>query len=138
MNKQLFRFLIISKWLFIILTMILHVVTKSLLPHELKAYFDNQQNLPLTITETILLWVVTAWLALSFLDSIGLFIFKNWARKMFVFLFTINILITPIGATVMTGWTMLACYLSAVIDGMLIALMYFSPINEQFETEHRR
>lgn len=138
MSKRTFQCLIISKWLLLILTMILYVTTKKLLPPELRAYFETQQNLPLTNTETIFLWIILGWLVFAFVNSIWLFMFKNWARRTFVLLLIINVLITPIPigtGYVMTGWTMLTYYLSAVVDGVLIALMYFSPISEMFETQ---
>lgn len=73
---------------------------------------------------------------LGILAAVGLFLFRRWGRTVFLICLLTELAVTVLtGPHVNTGWTMLVGYIYSIIEGVILALIYFSPIREMFETE---
>lgn len=134
MSRQKFRLLIILSWLLAVGAAIFSFSTERMLPPELKSYLDTQANTPITMPDMILTIISVVYLIFHFMVSVGLFLFKRWAKALFLPLLAIgSILIIPLGPYVDTGWATFLYYLCNLLDGITLAVVYFSPISRMFE-----
>lgn len=70
---------------------------------------------------------------LILISTIGLLLFKRWARTLTVFIISISLLFSLIlGLSVMTPIETFTYELSAYITGIFIAMAYLPPLNERF------
>jgi hypothetical protein len=70
---------------------------------------------------------------ISLVASAGLIFFRRWGRRLFVVVSAVSVLLTPFGGLyVDVGWTVLVGSVAGIIEGMIIALMYFSPLRKMF------
>ena len=66
---------------------------------------------------------------------IGLFTFRPWAPNVAVFSTVLLILASPaMGASVFSGWAYALTELSSTLWGIVLAVVYFSPIKDKFTT----
>jgi uncharacterized RDD family membrane protein YckC len=64
---------------------------------------------------------------------IGLYTFQSWAPRVAVFITSFLIFLSPvIGASVSSGWASALSELSATLWGVVLAIVYFSPLKERF------
>ena len=129
--KRTLRILIVLNWVTAIAAGTVAGITSKYLPMELIAFQENQRQV------TQLQWVVFViegfLLLLSVINSIGLFLFRRWARSMLVPLYVLALLLLPSNAVyIQTGWTKMLFNLSYLVSGMIIAIVFFSPLAEAF------
>ena len=68
---------------------------------------------------------------------IGLFTFRPWAPRVAIFTTVLLILVSPgIGASVSSGWASALTELSSTLWGVVLAVVYFSPLKEKFIAAH--
>jgi hypothetical protein len=133
MTKRQFRTLIVLNWLLTLTVVAAFYSTQSFLPTELKTYLENQKNAPISTSDNILLWIDITLLVFTIAISIALFLFKSWARKLFIIGYIISVLLIPTRPVYIdTGWTHLIFNLGNIIGGMILALVYFSPVSRLF------
>ena len=78
----------------------------------------------------ILRWAVTL---VGLFASAGVLWFRPWGRTLFVFVSIVSLLMIPFGGLYIdAGWTVLVGSAAGIIEGMIIALMYFSPLRRMF------
>lgn len=66
--------------------------------------------------------------------SVGLVYFKSWARECFLLLTVIVLLMTfAYGINILTEASMVYLQLMNLIDGFIIAIIYFSTLSEEFK-----
>jgi len=132
--KKIFRILIVLNWATAIAGAIVYVTTRGSLPVELTPYLENRRRLGVTQFERAILWIEIVLFIVSVVDSIGLFHFRRWARTLLVPLYVIATLLLPTNAVyIQTGWTRMLLSISTVIGGMIIAMVFFSPLAEVFD-----
>ncbi len=62
--------------------------------------------------------------------------FRAWGKSVFlVYIVTELALSVLTGPYVSTGWTVLAGYIYSIAEGVILALIYLSPVKEMFETQ---
>lgn len=70
-----------------------------------------------------------------FISYIGLLFFKSWARIFFVALSIIGgIGISLYGINVQSSFESMVGYFISIVDGFIIALAFFSPVSEKFQS----
>lgn len=122
-------------WLLTAIATIVFLLTRKYLPPELKSYLEGRKTAPLSSIDTILLWVDVGLLLVAIIISIGLFFFKKWAKKLLLISYVITLSLIPArDVYIETGWAELFFTLSTIIGGMILALAYYSPVAEAFET----
>ena len=68
---------------------------------------------------------------------VGLIYFKSWARECFLLLAVVLIFSNLIyGVTVHTELSSIYAHILWMLDGIIIAVMYFSELKEEFNTTH--
>lgn len=66
--------------------------------------------------------------------AIGLIKFKDWARKTFLALTILSLLMMPFSGLVIAGWyESLLWSLVTMADGVVLALAFFSSLNKDFK-----
>lgn len=79
---------------------------------------------------TLALYSFFAAYSITFL---GMMFFKLWAKKLFLILLTISILLTATqGVSVLTAMDSVLSYLTNLADGATIILMYFTSVSSKF------
>ena len=135
MTKRGFKLLIIVKWVLYILIAVVSLLAERFLPPELRSYIEGIRNSPATTEGWILFAVNIAFLLFVIVLSVGLFRFKKWAKNLLLPSYIIGILLTPFyGPNIQTSWSGSISYVSSLVDGMILALVYYSPVREMFET----
>lgn len=140
MSRQHFQLLVVCYQLGAISLYIVTPLTDHLLPPELKAYLGVEEGVLADGPDFSLVFQDRIWFftvcnsVLLFIASLGLFLFKEWGRQLFVLSTVFLLLLTPVGGPfVTTGWTALVATLVGISEGMILALIYFTPLSQEFE-----
>jgi hypothetical protein len=130
--------LIVAHFVLVILGAIIDFYSESLLPEPLRQYEKIQIEEVIAFGEWGLLAVLTV-LGLAVLVSfIGLFVFWPPARPLYLVSSVANILVTPyLGPYIEAGWSRMFFDTVVLLDGVILALVYFSPLKELYEPEKR-
>lgn len=93
----------------------------------------NEPQVPVIYLVILILLFLGTWTS----ALIGLFRFKNWAPIM-AFTFTVIYLIAApvLGTDISSGWEVLWSDLSFLLWGMILGLIYFSPVKEYFNSSN--
>jgi hypothetical protein len=91
----------------------------------------NQPQVPMIYLVMWILLFFGTWIS----ALIGLFMFKNWAPIMAFTATLINLIGAPVlGIDISSGWEVLWSDLSFTLWGMILGLIYFSPVKEHFNS----
>jgi len=109
---------------------VVSVVTEGMLPSQLREYAAAQAAaLPSSGTLVGCLILLSAWVA----AVVGLYRLKPFGRWLFLLTLVVGLAVTPaLGPYVDSGWGQSFYQATFVLDGLLVALMYWSPLAEQF------
>jgi hypothetical protein len=136
--RRNFQTLVVVHQLLVLATAVVQSVTDAGLPPELQGYLDLEQSLldgpqeggPPFDAASALWWLL---MLASLTASAGVLFFRRWGRTLFVAVTAVGALLVPIGGLyVDTGWTVMVASLAGLCEGMIIALMYFSPVRRMF------
>jgi hypothetical protein len=129
-----FRILIIVYWLLTFVSLVLQFTTQHLLPPALQEYLKADLYAPTTMADLFTSVLIIPLLLFTLVVWVGLIFFKRWARKLLPFSIAADILaVAFLGPTVELGLITSLFYLSVLIEGMVLTLAFFSPINERFK-----
>ncbi|MEQ1823170.1 MAG: hypothetical protein ABL949_11715 [Fimbriimonadaceae bacterium] len=140
MKVNPFRALLTASWVLFIPSMILSIALEPTLHPLLRDYlaWESSSEAPfeLAITNDILL-VVGAFTFIGIVVSyVGLYRWKAWARLLFVDLCAVGFVSTFFTTIVESGPVSALFGAIAILDGMLIAAMYWvEPIRSKFESD---
>lgn len=131
--KKILRILIALNWATAIVAVIVSQAARQHLPTELTSFLESRQRLGATQFEKVVVWVEIVLFFFSIADSVGLFLFRRWARLLLLPLYIVATLLVPANAVyIQTGWTRMLLGISTLLGGMVIALVFFSPLAEVF------
>ena len=135
MTRQSFKRLIILQWLLGLISLVVYFATIDYLPQPVKDYFEEIKNAEPTIADWLIL-VVGSLLFLAYIVIyVGLYRFRKWAKKLLLPIHIVVLITLPfIGISVATGWVNAISYLSCLINGGILFLVYLPPISQMFET----
>jgi hypothetical protein len=132
--KKILRILITLNWATAIAAVIVFLATRQYLPTELTPYFESRRRLGATQFERVVVWIEIVLFFFSVADSVGLFLFRRWAKLLLIPLYTVATLLIPTDAVyIQTGWERMLFGISTLFGGMIIALVFFSPLAEVFD-----
>lgn len=140
MLRRNFQILVASSQVLAIAIVFVQYVTESSLPPELLGYLHNYETI-LIPDRFALLELLTnvpflIQTSLGILAAVGLIRFRAWGRSVFlVYIVTELALSALTGPHVNTGWTVLVGYICGLAEGVILALMYLTPIKEMFEKQ---
>jgi len=126
----LFRIILIAGLLTAIIGVVAGMTLVDTLPTILQEYLtqvENEEMSDNTAVTTLILLIAS---------TIGLWKFKNWARIIYI---VITIVLLPLypamGPIVMNPWEAMFGDIALILEGVLIAMMFFSPIHKEFKTK---
>ena len=139
MSRHQFRFLVVLNQLLILASVIVYELTESSIPPEIRAYFSFDQSVldteitNITPLTDVPYWLGTLSILMGFVASIGLCLGQRWGRSLYVITFLTAVLMTTLTEFyVSTGWSAFVGYFASTTEGMILALIYFSPIKRMF------
>lgn len=144
MSRQQFRILIVVEQLLVFAILLVRGVTDQMIPPELKDYLGISQSVlsaqigndyfyndALYLIDKVLMLV-------GLIGAVGLCSGRRWGRTLFLFRYVASLLTAPlIDFSFDTGWTVMVGYLASTLEGMILALAYFSHLRRMFERPKR-
>lgn len=136
--KRNFQTLVVFHQFLIFGGMLVQSVTDSWMSPEMRSFLGIESSVmesaadvtPQSQGMRALWWALTL---LSVSASVGVVLFRRWGRTLFVLVSVLTLVSTPFGGLyVDVGWTVLVGSAAGIIEGMIIALMFFSPLRRLF------
>ena len=133
MRVRTFRRLLILSVLLPLIGVFIDMGSQDQLPGALADYAAAQSaTLPTTWGMVACLIILAAWV----LGLIGAYRLKKLGRRLFVAAFGAGFAMVPaFGPYVVSGWALLFYHASLLLDGVLVALMYWSLLAEHFNDD---
>ncbi len=133
-SKRLLRILIIADFILVALSIVGALVGESSLPESLRAYEQARSEADLTVKEWVLVGVSAPLLIAWLVSSFGLFFFWRPARAMYLVTVVGSLAVTPFTDVYITaGWVEAIEGVSLIVTGIVLALIYASPLKDLFE-----
>jgi hypothetical protein len=116
---------------------VVQYLTESSLPPEILGYLADYETIlipdRLSFIELLSDIPFLVQTLLGILAAIGLILFRTWGRPVYVVYIAAILVITVLaGPYISTGWTAFISYTSSLTEGLILALMYFSPVRKMF------
>jgi hypothetical protein len=137
MSRKWFRFLLLLGWVICLGGLIVSYVEEPSLPPALREYLDSDVNEPLTSWDFVVFFLLLSLLIVGVVNTVGLYRFKPWARKLTLWGFVAGYAVTPIlfrEPAVITPLAETFFTLGNALSGFILALIYFSPVARHFES----
>ncbi|MBI4998559.1 MAG: hypothetical protein HZC22_17025 [Rhodocyclales bacterium] len=112
----------------------------ALLPEALSAAWEKDPPFD-PDPEHLWLWVamLVPWLVASVASTIGLFLFRHWARPLALVVAVFDLGISPLfGPELSSAWSSALQEASFLSWGAVLALSYFSPLSQRFARQPAR
>ena len=131
--RKLIRILIVAEVSAFVISCILSSVLERTLPEPLRTYSAATPPNPGLLFTVVYVSLAAPVLLLALVSHIGLFFFWRPARVLYLADgIGILVMVTLDGAAVRTGLEGTFDYLSAVIYGSILGLLYFSPLRDLY------
>ena len=133
-TKTALRLIIVAEVVLGIGSITAYELSKSAMPEALRSFESNQfegEISPMLVVTfcfliVFLIALLTAW--------IGLFVFWKPARMLYLITMVVSLLLGPFfGPYVETGLSYTLCEATSIVSGIILTLVYFSPLKELYE-----
>jgi hypothetical protein len=119
-----------------ILAFIIDITIPPLVPEEVRFAEEMYWNEMSSAGFAFRLGVFIVYVAASLVAFVGLYLFKRWARTANLVLAALIIVVWPaMGHVVLSGLAQGLGEIALLLWGAVLALAYFSPIRERFESK---
>lgn len=137
MSRHQFRLLVVLHQLLVFGGLVIYEMTTDALPPDITDYLDAGSSVLESEdggwVSNFLDWFSYAMLCISLVASLGMCLFKSWGRTLFLLCTVILLLSSPVHEFyVNTGWSEMLVYAETLLEGMIIALAYFSHVHRMF------
>ena len=125
-----FRFTLISSIVALILSVSAGIGLEGSLPIELQKYlvWEAEQDISTYFAVSILVIFI-----LYIVNVVGLWKFKPWAKKMYVLITFLSIMLFPsLGPIVMNAWEAMFYDIAILLEGALLVLLFVGPVANKF------
>ncbi len=113
----------------------MYFATVDYLPQQLQSYLEELKNTELTTNDWFLFAVGFFLLIGYIIIYVGLYRFKNWAKKLLLPIHVFALTMIPFsGISIETGWVSAINYFYCLVNGGILFLVYLPPISQMFET----
>ncbi len=131
MSKNQFRVLILASLLLSITGGVYDYMWPDTISEQIIEYAHEIEPEIRGMQLAVLAVVGVAALILTVVSLIGLLLFKSWARPMYIAGFVLLILLYPfMGVSVYSGVGLIFYDLSMIASGVVLAMLYFSPVSK--------
>ncbi|BCS96215.1 hypothetical protein DSLASN_18530 [Desulfoluna limicola] len=125
--KKILRMAIIFDWFTTILYVVVSEILESSLPSQLQDYLKWEANKELTITENLIFIPVILLLVVYLISSIGLFLYKPWAKQIYIVVAFLLVALVPFaGPTVDHALTSTIGEINNINFGFIFTLLIFT------------
>jgi len=132
--KKLLRIMVIAQWITLVVSVVVMFITEQHLPAELRGYLERVAEEPISSVFWISVLFLVLILVLYLVGSIGLFRFWKPSRGLYLVAAVGSILaVLGYGPTVESSWATFFGEVESILTGAIIALIYFSPVKEEFK-----
>jgi hypothetical protein len=137
MLRRNFQILVAVSQVLTIGIVVVQYVTESSLPPELLGYLSDYETIlipdRLSIIELLTNIPFLVETLLGIFAATGLILFRTWGRLVYLVYIAAGLIITVLaGPYISTGWTAFVGYVSSITEGLILALMCFSPVRKMF------
>jgi hypothetical protein len=133
MNRSLFRMLVIAFALLLLGSVVVEMATQSMLPEPLKTYVLAESEGDLTGRELAFLAALLPLVLVELVAVVGLCLFQNWARWLFLVATVLSLLLTPFaGHYVTSGPAEAVNYFVYLLNGVVLACAFCSSLSGDF------
>jgi len=133
MSSTHFRLVLVASMILGLIGGFFDLMFPSAVPEALsqaQAAYDAELSTPALIV-AVLVGLIT--LVGGIAAFVGLFIFRPWAPRLAVVTTALALFVWPaLGANVSSGWSVALADLSSTLWGVVLAVVYFSPLKERF------
>lgn len=134
-SKKQFRILVTLSIVTATIYAVISLLGESLLPWPIREYNQMQAMAGFKASDWLFLVFACQFVIISVVAFVGLYRFSPWARSLTVAVWLIGLLGTPFSGPMVEPALAVAFYdCSSVLFGMIIALIYFSPVAFWFRT----
>jgi hypothetical protein len=134
LSKSTFRLLLVAEVLFHISAVVVTALTAWLLPIELRAFMRTAPTSDFSTADWVVFGQGVIFIVVFLASRIGLFVFWRRARKLYLVSVIILLGLTPFfGPYIDAGWGQALDSAALVSSGLILALIYFSPLSQNFE-----
>ena len=135
-----FQVIVILSQVLAIIIVVVQYVTEGSLPPELLGYLSNYETILIpdrfSIIELLTDLPFLIQTLLGILAAVGLILFRSWGRPVFLIYIAAALVVSLLtGPHINTGWTVVVGYFCSLVEGVILALIYFSPIREMFDAQ---
>ncbi len=135
MTQKQFRIFLTLSWLFGLSTIIVSLLTLGTLPFELRDYLRSRANIMNTTREISYFYSGFPLISGIFVSVIGLYLWKNWARILFVTMIIFGSIVQFLSNSpvIMPLFAEPLSAASGIFSGIVVCAMYFCEgINDKF------
>lgn len=133
-SKAFLRTLIVAEIALLIIGLVVSLLTESSLPEPLRAFLDAEAKAEMTAKEMMMFAATIPLLILLLVSSVGLFFFWRPARSLYLIATVAGLLLAPFfGPYVDAGWATAFDEAAILVSGVILALIYFSPLKDLYE-----
>ena len=133
-SKGFLRTLIVAEIALVIISVVVSLLTESSLPEPLRAFLKAEFEAEITVRAMTMIIATIPLFVLMLGSSIGLFFFWRPARILYLIVTAVGLLLTPFfGPYVDAGWGSTLEEAATIVSGVILALIYFSPLKDLYE-----
>lgn len=133
-SKQILKNLIIAQWIVLFAAIFVGVVERQYLPDALKVYLEELAKADITLAETVNVSVILIALVAYLISSVGLLLYKEWGRWLYLYSNIVGFVIGPLlGTTITPPFAGTLDDLCTALIGLTIGIIYFSDARKFFE-----
>ena len=137
MSRRNFQILVAGSQILVIGIVVVQYVTDSSLPAELRVHGTLLIPDRYAIIELLTDIPFVIQTLLGLFAAVGLILFRTWGRPVFlVYVVTELVVVLLTGPHVSTSWTAFLGYIYSIAEGVILALIYFSPIRKMFGAQN--
>jgi hypothetical protein len=126
MKEKYFKYVLSLSWIILIIGTVVDILTENTLDPLLREYIQKQsESYQFSYVEIIVFFVLFASLIASY---IGLYLWKKWARILFISTFIAGYFLTPFypEPSISSLWADDIYSIAYIINGIAIGMMFFS------------
>jgi hypothetical protein len=132
-TKTTFRLILLLTLCFTALGVWLHFITKASLPPAVQTFLRQQHPYPITLHDKLFTVFGSIYLLLLLVCFVGLFLFHQFSRKLFVALILAGIVFDPfLSLQVKSGWEVFTADCLGLLAALIFFTIYFSSLKDSF------
>jgi hypothetical protein len=132
MSRHTFKLLVVGNQILLFAFTLMTEMTHNAFTEDESVFVTEESSWP--PFSDVSYWLGWIFLVTGLIAAVGICLEQRWARTLFSLTIAAAIISMPLTEFYVSwGWASLVGYLSAASEGMIIALMYFSPVKRMFE-----